>query len=415
MSRCFMARGINACKLWLMKNSMWKLKDGNNVTFLDGGHGQIPPERVAEFLQVYSRTCQLQATFLVEKPDKSIASTGGLGFRFVMDLDFKMEKGATIDDDAMKQMVERIDFHVRAFFPNQESPLYVCTSDTKTCESYTKVGIHLIWQTFYVSDPVALCVRHKVVQLLDTPPPEGCVMPSLMHKSWDDVIDAKIYDGSGMRALYAHKASAAKKDCRQQKHPHKCDVCDGWGHLLEGRPYHIKTVLNGALPVNVFECIANTSILSPQKHSVVNSKLLSETAALTCTSKNKRKLVNLSISTTPRGNTFAEHSSCTDNKVHKLISDSVQRLNTCVRITGVKNVGPGSYVVLVDSKDCGIKQSEHNSNHIYYSVDHSQGIRQRCFSSSCEGKFIQHAMCALCANVLKSEAASTYSFVIPGV
>ena len=112
---------MHPLKLWLSKKQFYNIKKGNNVTFFDGGCAKVPEEFIHEFLVEYSRCCTRLATYMVEKPDKSIGRLNGLGFRYVMDLDFKIEdvsRELPTIDSIVEVVIPEIQICIEKLFPD---------------------------------------------------------------------------------------------------------------------------------------------------------------------------------------------------------------------------------------------------------------------------------------------------------
>jgi hypothetical protein len=90
---------------------------------------------------------------------------------------------------------------VNDFF-NSRSNVICCVSDKKTKSDKIHTGIHLIWNSIFVTDNVALCVRTGIIERLVT---------SDSAKDWETIIDELIYTRNGYRMVGSDKLDKNKK------------------------------------------------------------------------------------------------------------------------------------------------------------------------------------------------------------
>jgi len=396
---------MHPLKKWLCKKKTWMVRDGNNISFFDGGVANVPSNDILELLEVYSQCCLVLPTYMIEKPQKSMASRKGLGFRYVMDIDFKLPLSAKLPsrEYLCDNIVPQIQECVKKVFEKHDATLYVCVCDDKVCDNYHKTGLHLVWKDLYVCDAVALLCRVYICRHLDKlcgPP------PGLM--SWLEIIDEKIYDGSGMRALYAHKANPSKK-CRGLGH-HVCTICDGYGHVLEGRPYKIHCTIDGVTPQNVYDQVVSTTLLLPQQHTVYQRAMIENLTVSHIAGVIKMHKRKTSNPTTVRG-------CIEDDQITAQIRFFLSNLKPytgVLHISKISTPSPGTYVIYTHNRLCCIQEREHTSNHVFFLVD-STACYQRCFSKECAGKQVKYKIPDMLHCGLRTIEESNILELIPGL
>ena len=407
---------MHPIKKWLYGRGYFGIRQGNNVTFFDGGCARVPESDIDEFLEYYANCCAIKPAYLVEKPDKSTDRQSGVGHRFVMDLDFKIED-QNIELPETQSIIDHviiphIQACIRRIFPDCDHTLIVCTCNNKYCDKFKKTGIHLIWKNIYVCDAVALSIRAYLVDHLDSP--DGCQFDQdAVFSSWGEIIDEKVYDGSGMRAIYSHKASAAKGDCRKRVCK-DCNECDGHGHVLEGRPYTMHSVYDGEQCADKRSIVFSTTLLKPHTHSFVDAVVLGKFAHVGKNTKTAKRhassLVNVN-NPTPRDNPEDEP------VVNKLIKSYISKLpqyNAATVTKIVSSVTRPEFVCFTCSKHCLMHKMQHNSNHIYFVVD-SKCCKQLCHSEKCRGKSVKHKLPPELQNLMLCKEKSFKCQIMPGV
>jgi len=372
------------------------VRKDNNISFFDGGVAKVSDEYIIQFLEIYSKYCLSHATYLIEKPSKGIATINGVGFRYVMDIDFKLPLHEELPSRQylVFEVVPLIQSCIKDIFDMDTLTLFICTCDNKIGAQYHKTGLHLVWKDIYVCDPIALACRLHISKTLDK------MHKPIGHKSWGDIIDEKIYDGSGMRALYAHKANVSK-ECKQLKSFHRCEKCDGYGHVPEGRPYTIFHTMDGITPDTTLDTILATTILLPQVHSRYKCTIL-EPELQNKKINTKRMKYKTVTRLKSNGN---------ENMTEAMIRAFLLHSTSQPDISQIKIISPGTYFVYTHTKNCCIAKREHTSNHIYFIINPC-GCYQRCFSNGCKDKEVKTILspelkCAL-------ESMSVEIIKIPG-
>ena len=412
---------MHPLKQWLRSRGFWMVRTQNNMSFFDGGVASVPDELIDEFLCEYARICTVCPCYLIEKPNKAIASRSGVGFRYVMDIDFTVDVGMPLptSQSLIDYVVPKIQQCIKCVFTEcADFTMFVCTCDDKHDSVYSKTGLHLVWKSIYVCDQVALMCRQYIVKQLDLPMDKGgCQLRKNFdieddgddYQSWDSVIDAKIYDGSGMRSLHAHKAHPCKMSKRG--HHSTCAGCDGYGHVLEGRPYTIACVLDGEMPSSTHDAILSSTILKPKHHTSFQRSVLAMYELPITTVKRKMPISCSAVTREPQ-------KTLQDTSTGALIRKFLQSLDLykgCLDIQQIRRSMNGTYQVQTYTKKCLLQKGvAHASNHIFFVVS-SSGCSQRCYSEKCRHKEFPLPMPETLSNILMIETQSLQMESIPGV
>lgn len=119
---------------------------------------------------------------------------------------------------------------------------------TKPCEkcggNYSvkqKTGVHLLWPEIIVETAHCMDIRESVMADL---------IVKFGHRvspfnDWSDVVDASVYNKSGLRMLGARKCEPCGS-CKSKKAAQTCTKCEGLGRIDQGRPYAPLFVTDGS-------------------------------------------------------------------------------------------------------------------------------------------------------------------------
>jgi hypothetical protein len=172
---------------------------------LDKGVLCVPETNHEEFVNEYARGVVQggKLSCIVEYKNKS--------FRMFYDLDIEadaklaktMSAGEFPDD--VQRLIEIICDTTATQFQIQGTIVTVCVSNLpKRTKTGTKIGVHLTFSNIFVTTPIALYVRGKVLEklALETNP---------FSNEWDAIVDAAVHKGSGMRLPWAAKHDDPKR------------------------------------------------------------------------------------------------------------------------------------------------------------------------------------------------------------
>ena len=158
----------------------WKVPVGPGThVLMDGGILSVPPE---ETLQFYERYISLVNSgtklYVVEQKTNN--------FKFFVDFDYKAPE--KLEDPDLLQFCSII--HEAIGSPGR---CVIARARVRNVgPSLLKSGIHIHWPDLTVTRTEALNLRTKIITSLGDGP-------------WDQVIDASVYGGSGLRMLWSHK------------------------------------------------------------------------------------------------------------------------------------------------------------------------------------------------------------------
>jgi hypothetical protein len=218
---------------------------------LDGGNLCVPTEKRAWFLERYmAALAQGERVYVVTLKTEPV-------FRMFFDLDIHLsrspdenpvemqcqmcedESPGLVDSEQytwllrlckyiMTTLIELFDESLT----QEEGDMLVCIAPSKTVKkggvNCTKHGLHIHFPNLHVDTPMALRIRHAVVQKLSN---------NLQRSSpttWSQDIDEAVYGPNGLRMLYSRKTTRCK--CAS-KNRDECQECFGEGRIDEGRAY----------------------------------------------------------------------------------------------------------------------------------------------------------------------------------
>lgn len=249
------------CNCVTMKEFLdhWIVEDKNAArTHLDmsGGCGKnknkfnIPPgEWTRKFREVYAFELQRNhKLFLIEHRTKV--------FPHFYDID---EKNNKLDWRSVnrREYVRTIQADARRFFPTVTDDtdvrelfrVVVTTAPPVAKSDHVKLGIHIHFPNLWVSATEAKLMRVSAVVALEK---RFQAADAFMGESWDDVLDACVYNANGLRMLGADKADTCSH-CKgkRQANGKPCTECSFNGRQAQHRPYTINEVLEGDGQLNV--------------------------------------------------------------------------------------------------------------------------------------------------------------------
>lgn len=184
---------------WCKKRGYYGRTGDLSHVLLDKGVLCVPDSSHEEFLTEYARGVVKGGKFscVVEYKPKV--------FRMFYDLDIvatktlaeTMTSGAFPED--IDEIVKEICGTTADLFDISKTEVTLCISNAcKSVANGVKVGIHLTFSNIFVTSTVALHVRGKVLEKLgerDNP----------FVNKWEDIVDAAVHKGSGMRLPWASK------------------------------------------------------------------------------------------------------------------------------------------------------------------------------------------------------------------
>ena len=161
----------------------WRVPQGPGTHLLmDGGILLVPPEETLQFYEAYISLVNSGTKLYVVEQKTEL-------FRFFVDFDYKARE--KIDDQDLLQFCSII-----------QKSLEECTRPGRcmiararvrpVADGLLKSGVHIHWPDLVVSRNEALNLRNNIIT-------------SLGPGTWDQVIDASVYGGSGLRMLWSHK------------------------------------------------------------------------------------------------------------------------------------------------------------------------------------------------------------------
>ena len=266
---------------------------------MDGGVLLVPSEEIHDFHQTYVNLINFGSKlFIVEqKTDR---------FKFFVDLDYKSPE--KLSDEDLLQFCSII--HETLGGDNISECLIARARPRAIGEGLIKSGVHIHWPRLIVTRTEALNFRSKLVHALGEGP-------------WDQIIDASVYGGSGLRMLWSHKKPTG-------------DPYIPWRQLGSNREFSKNPSV---------EILDLFSIRTDETVSSVEEELFDTEG----------------------------------------VQDYIRKYMPEQDTTNVKRIQRHEYdgwFVQTDSNYCENIKRRHKSNHIWYSI-HSGRISQRCFDEDC--------------------------------
>lgn len=318
----------------------------NNLShvMMDGGVISIPFDKLNEFYKMYIKCIQKkEKVFVVEQKTQN--------FNFFMDVDYKDEEG--LDVDTIKTICRVICDKVNILGGQN---CLVSISEPKKKDNLVKTGIHLNWPGLVVNQQMALDIRKHVVSILSR---------IYSSKKWVEIIDISVYRGSGLRLPWSHKKG---------KHAE----CNGVGcvHCEEG-----KIVEGMYLPLYIYESLDSTvgPLKIPGKFRDVETHPTME--LLEMATIRTEELAHVEIPPIKQEGSFTKTQMKNEVKISPHLETFI-RLNLegqkDARITKMFK-DKMSVLVSTTSMFCENIQRNHGSNHVWFIIDKTGTISQKCF------------------------------------
>jgi len=151
---------------------------------LNGGKCIITQQEHTTFLNQYGNAIARKETLYIVEKKTPI-------FRLFVDFDFQPPPSDHIIEGALKSFVG-----LSATWFDVRSDAVVLR---KTVDTPKKIGVHLTWDSVYVTPSIAMAFRAHVLEKLED-----------AHHAvdWHSVIDQAVYGGSGLRMPWSHKRGA---------------------------------------------------------------------------------------------------------------------------------------------------------------------------------------------------------------
>jgi hypothetical protein len=158
----------------------WRIPKGSGThVLMNGGILLVPDEEIQEFHRVYLETINSGTKlYVVEQKTER--------FNFFVDLDYKAKE--KLSDGDLYQFCDIIHSAIGV-----DRKFYVARAQPRPLkDGLIKSGVHIHWPGLVVTKTRALQLRTKIIEELGEGP-------------WEQIIDASVYGGSGLRMLWSHK------------------------------------------------------------------------------------------------------------------------------------------------------------------------------------------------------------------
>jgi len=166
-----------------MSIDQWRVPNGPAThVLMSGGMLFVPTEETQEFYRAYVDAIKLGTKlYVVEQKTRR--------FKFFVDLDYKAQEKLT--DEDLFQFCSII----HEALGTSSKCLIAKARPRPVGEGLIKSGVHIHWPDLVVTKIQALQFRTKIILNLT----------EYFAADWDKIIDASVYDGSGLRMLWSHK------------------------------------------------------------------------------------------------------------------------------------------------------------------------------------------------------------------
>lgn len=296
---------------------------------LNGGKLNVPDAKHGAFLNTY-------AAAVSKGTDLYVVESKTRVFRLFVDFDFQPPAP---DDDTITAAIQSM-AAVAGYYFDLSSDAVVLRKDVETGG---KVGIHVTWDSVYVTPIIAKAFRlHALQKLIDASP----------EHDWASIVDVAVYGGSGLRMPWSKKKSALGVYIPIM-------IID-----------HNGSITNVTKPTNVMEIqrwVHRCSIRTPDA-------IPTGTCIVTAGPCDDAETKNTEG---PQAEAMGEYTEALD-MVHNVLPEvyRTQQFMTMHRY------GDHCIVLRSSSKRCGNKQYEpHASSNVYFVLLRKKGIGyQRCFS-----------------------------------
>jgi hypothetical protein len=329
---------------------------------LDRGVLCIPESSNDDFIHEYSRGVLMggRPSCIVEYKPRV--------FRMFYDLDIvmrdnKMAKMMSAGDfqENVKNIMHIICIATVFLFDVTKTSATICISNVpKKKEDEIKVGIHITFDNIFVTSPTALHIREKVLELLN-------VEENPFANSWDQIVDAAVFKGSGMRLPWAAKHDDLKRV------------------YIPRMEYLLDSQESGIIETKLFPDDIIKSLASVKE--VISKTCLRARGSLT---KLRNPEIDIECSSPTHSGNFS-HASLKEysgaiGEIERLIPSQYEG-----NVTGVIKA-EHVYMFRHSSRYCDNVGRNHKSSNTYFLVSKS-GMRQCCYSRKDEDVGQKYCRC----------------------
>jgi len=296
---------------------------------LNGGKLNVPDAKHGAFLNTY-------ASAVSKGTDVYVVESKTPVFRLFVDFDFQPPAP---DDDTITAAIQAMAAVAGYYFDVSSDAVAL----RKDIETGGKVGIHVTWDSVYVTSIIAKAFRlHALQKLVDASP----------GHAWSEIVDVAVYGGSGLRMPWSRKKNAPGVYI-------PTTVIDHTGSITSvNKP---ETVLE--IQRWVHRCSIRTPGALPTGTCIVTAPIDDNTRS--------------TLPEGPRAESMTEYTEALE-MVHNVLPE-VYRSQ---QFTTMHRYGDHCIVLRSSSKQCGNKQYHaHASSNVYFVLVRKKGIGyQRCFS-----------------------------------
>lgn len=305
----------------------WSAKQGKFThLLLDGGKLWVDDSSHGLFLSEYANAVAGGAVVHVVESKTPV-------FRLFVDFDFKGSPEEGIIHSALKAAAG-----VAGYYFDASSRAVILR---KNIDSSEKIGVHMTWDSIFVTSAIASAFRTHLVHKLESACPDI---------DWKDVVDPSVYGGSGLRMPWS-----AKVDAPGVYAPRAICSPDG---ALEG-------VEDPRTAKDYREWIRATCIRAPDQSPTPTCIVTTEE--------------DTQPSTTTTSTTVAEKLADYQDVLRK-IQGTLPAPYATQKFTSMHRFGEHCAVLRSDSRRCGNKShQEHTKNTVYFVILRKGYAYQRCF------------------------------------
>lgn len=308
----------------------WSAKQGKGFThlLLDGGKLWVDDASHSLFLSEYANAVAGGATLRIVETKTPV-------FRLFADFDFKGTSDETLVDSAIKAASG-----VAGYYFDATSRAVVLRKDVDTPD---KIGVHMTWDSIFVTPTVANAFRSHLVRKLDAAHPGA---------DWGDVVDPSVYGGSGLRMPWSSKVDAPGVYSPRS-------VCSPDGTL--------EVVAAPKTARDYREWIRTTCIRTPDQSPTPTCIVTSEI------DDSQQQQATSHMKTLPER--LADH-----EDVLRKIQGTLPSVYDAHKFTSMHRFGDHCVVLRSDSRRCGNKSHrEHAKSTVYFVVLRKGYAYQRCY------------------------------------
>lgn len=315
---------------------------------LDKGVLCVPKDSNDDFVHEYSRGVLLggRPSCIVEYKQRI--------FRMFYDLDIvtkdkHMAKMMSVGefDSRVRHIIHTICIATVFLFDVTKTTATICISNIpKTKGDEIKIGVHITFDNIFATSSTALHIREKVLELLEAE-------ENPFSNGWDQIVDAAVFKGSGMRLPWA-----AKQDDLKRVYVPRLE------YLLDSEESDIvETKLD---PDEIIKSLE-------QIKSIISKTSLRSKGILT-----KLRDSEFDINSSPEHSGVFSHASL---KEYSSVVAELERLIPTQYDGKITGVVKAEYVYMFrhSSKYCANVERRHTSSNTYFLVSKS-GMRQGCYS-----------------------------------